>query len=104
MADEIITTVPQVIAPSDFGKIDWKDVAKSAGTAAIATILVALYTWANDKHIPNGSELGELAMTAIAGFIGNIIRSVLTNSGGQLLKSEHQNTPAGSTPPVKEGE
>lgn len=104
MADEITTPAPQVIAPSDFGKVDWKDIAKSAGTAALASLVMGIWAWANNNQIPSWIELRALIMATVAAFLGNIIRSVFTNSGGQLLTSEHANTPAGSTPPVKEGE
>jgi hypothetical protein len=93
MADSNTTTV---ITPSEYKNIDWKDIAKSGGTAAGASILVSLYLWASNNTLPTWLEVRAVIMSAVAAFLGNILRSAFTNSAGQFLKKETPLTPAGS--------
>jgi hypothetical protein len=45
---------------------------------------------------PEWVEVRSVIMSAIAAFLGNVIRSVFTNSAGQFLKKETPLTPVGS--------
>ena len=80
---------------SNFFTLDWKDLGKSAITAAITALLTALMQSLNSGNLPTVEELkASLVMAAIAG-ISYLVKNLLTNSTDTFGKAELKST----TPP-----
>jgi hypothetical protein len=75
-----------------YGKINWLDVLKGAGIAALASILMAIFTFTQAGQFPDcWSCAGGWSVpvyTALGCFTAYIIKNLFTNSQGQVFKKE----------------
>lgn len=73
---------------SNYKSIDWKDFAKSAGTAAFTTLLTGLVLLTAGKNLPSWLQIEALLLSVVNSFLGNLARSFVTNSQGQFLRKD----------------
>lgn len=72
-----------------FGTLNWMDVLKGAGIAALTSILTALMTFLNNGTFPTTwAEWQFYVYAAIGCFVAYVLKNLLTNSQGEVLKGE----------------
>lgn len=81
---ETANTIP----PSGFGNIQWNDFVKSIGLAVATNILLSLYTLIDSGRWPTKEDWGDILQTSVAFIISYLLKNLLTNNTGQLLKKD----------------
>lgn len=73
---------------SSFGKFNWRDLLHGFVVAFIAASCTGLLETINSGHLPTVESLIVHAKIGLTAGIGYILKVLLENSSGQLLKKE----------------
>ena len=73
---------------SNFLKLNLNDLAKGLVVAFISTALVSVVDILNAGHLPGAEELKVAASVGLAAAASYLLKNLLTNSQGNLFKSE----------------
>lgn len=76
------------IPPGGFGKIQFGDFIKSVGLAVFTNILLSLYTLIDAGSWPTKEDWADIIRTSVAFMISYMLKNLLTNNAGQLLKKD----------------
>lgn len=86
------TTIP----PSGFGKIQLADFIKSVGLAVFTNVLLSLYTLIDAGSWPTKEDWADILRTSVAFMISYMLKNMLTNNTGQLLKKDQPTVTVGA--------
>lgn len=81
---ETASTIP----PRGIGKLQWSDFLKSVGLAVATNALMSLYTLINSGSWPTKEDWMDILQTSVAFMISYIVKNLLTNNVGQMLKKD----------------
>lgn len=78
------------------------DFLKGGLMAAMAVLLSGIYQFFSNGQFPAGiTEWKPILISGASAFIGYLLKNFFTNSSGQLLTKEQDDTKGGDTPPTK---
>lgn len=81
---ETASTIP----PSGIGKLQWGDILKSVGLAVATNALMSLYSLISSGSWPTKEDWMDILQTSVAFMISYIVKNLLTNNVGQILKKD----------------
>jgi hypothetical protein len=81
---ETASTIP----PSGLGKLHLNDFIKSIGLAVFTNLLMSLYSIINSGAFPTKEDWMDIIRTSIAFMISYMLKNLLTNNTGQILKKD----------------
>jgi hypothetical protein len=76
------------IPPSGIGKLQLSDFLKSVGLAVFTNALMSLYSLINSGAWPTKEDWLDILQTSVAFMISYMLKNLLTNNTGQLLKKD----------------
>lgn len=84
------------IPPGGIGKLQWSDLFKSVGLAVATNALMSLYSLINSGSWPTQEDWMDILRTSVAFMISYIVKNLLTNNVGQMLKKDEPIIPVGA--------
>ena len=76
------------VPPSGFGTVQWSDFIKGVGLAVATNALLSIYTLIDSGSWPTKEDWMDILRTSVAFIISYILKNLLTNNTGQLLKKD----------------
>jgi hypothetical protein len=73
---------------SNYFSLNLKDALKGVAVAVVSSVLTALLTSLESGGLPTGLEWKNIGIVGLTAGVAYIVKNLLTNSEGQLLKSE----------------
>ena len=73
---------------SNFLRLDYKDVLKSAIVTIIALLLQSVLDILNQNRIPSVEEISSIGWVAIISGVSYLVKNIFTNSNGELFHKE----------------
>jgi len=73
---------------SSFLKLNFQDLLKGVIVTVLTSVLTSVYTIIQSGVMPTLAELKTIALTGLMAGIAYLCKNILTNSNGQVLKSE----------------
>ncbi len=73
---------------SDFGKLNWYDLAKGALVAVLFAVVTALMPILSAHTLPTGDDWKLIGTGAAAAFLSYVMKNLFSNSDGTVLKTE----------------
>lgn len=73
---------------SELFRLNWQDALKGLVVAALTTALSALLKIVEIGTLPTLGDLQSIGVIAITAGLSYLLKNMLTNSNGQILKSE----------------
>jgi hypothetical protein len=84
----IMSETASTIPPKGLGKIQLSDFLKSVGLAVFTNALMSLYSLLNSGAWPTKEDWMDILQTSVAFMISYMLKNLLTNNTGQLLKKD----------------
>ena len=78
------------MAKSKFMRVNWRDLLHGFVTAFLAASLTGLIELLNTGHVPTVQSIKAHAVIGLTAGLGYVLKVVLENSKGQLLKKDTQ--------------
>lgn len=75
---------------SIFGSLNLRDLVNGFVVAFLAAALTGLITSLDSGHLPTLNEIKAFGLVGLTAGLSYVLKNVLTNSNGQLLKKESE--------------